>query len=271
MSYILVATDFSETSVNATNYGAALANELKMQLSLVHTFIFPAMLNDVTIPASLIDDTRDDAMEKMGKEQERLMALYPDLKITTSVHYGMLADVLNSGTAENGNPFLLVMGNSNTQEDTSWFFSTLKGISSNTEFTVLAVPYTSTYQTPGKICYADDVEQVQSEQALRMLAELTNHFNAQLDVVNVQPDGSMNDDSYDVGDGPRKVLAGANPKYHYLHNEDTDDAIKSFCTAEKSDWLAIMPGTYGWIESLFHKSHTKTLAQTMNIPLLILH
>ncbi len=271
MSYILVATDFSETSANSTTYAAALASELKMQLSLVHSFIFPAMLNDVTIPASLIDDTRDDAMEKMGKEKGRLLALYPNLQITTSVHYGMLADILNSGAAEKGNPFLLVMGNSNTQEDTSWFFSTLKGISNDTEFAVLAVPYTSTYKTPERICYADDVEQVQSEQALRMLTELTSRFNAQLDVVNVQPDGSMNDDSYDVGDGPRKVLADANPKYHYLHNEDTNDAIKNFCTAEKSDWLAIMPGTYGWIEGIFHKSHTKTLAQTMNIPLLILH
>jgi nucleotide-binding universal stress UspA family protein len=90
-------------------------------------------------------------------------------------------------------------------------------------------------------------------------------------VFNVQQDASLHDDSYDSGEITKEILGDANAQYHYRHLANVDESIREFCHNEQIDWLAVTPGKYSFLEGLFHSSHTKALAKTLNIPLLILH
>lgn len=271
MSYLLAATDFSAVSNNAAQYAAGLALQHNMQLVLFHTFIFPAMVNDMSVPSSLVDDTRVDAEKNLELIAARLKMEYPGIRVKTVVSYGTFVDAVSQYADEAGKPWLLVMGNSNTQENSSWFFSMLKTVRKDLEFAVLAVPLAASFKHVERICYADDIAQKENQRMLDTLRDITLRSRAALHVLNVQEDTSPHDAAYDVGDLTKTILADANPQYHYRHLANVDESIREFCATEQIDWLVVTPGKYSFLEGLFHKSHTKALAEMLLIPLLILH
>ncbi len=99
--------------------------------------------------------------------------------------------------------------------------------------------------------------------ALQLKSEL-HVFNAQKDVYN-------RDNITEIGATTQEALAEASPVYHFRYEVDVDTAILTFCHETGIDLLAIVAGNYSFFESLFHKSHTKALASSLDIPLLILH
>ncbi|GAA4468571.1 hypothetical protein GCM10023093_26410 [Nemorincola caseinilytica] len=271
MSYILAATDNSTTSANAVTYAAALAMRHQMSLVLLHSFVFPVATNDMPMPASVVEDTRADAEKALRATVEKLESSHPGIQISAEVAYGNFLDSIHHYADTHGAPWMLVMGNSNTQEDSAWFFSTLKNASKAFHFPVLAVPFVATYKDVQKICYADDIEQKEHAHALDALRDITLRYGAELHVLNVQEDASLHDEAYDVGDLTKELLADTNPSYHYRHMANVNESIHLFCQHEQIDWLVLMPGEYSFFEGLFHKSHTKALAQAMDIPILLLH
>lgn len=271
MSYLLAATDFSAVSDNAAQYAGSLAVQHDMPLVLFHTFVFPAMVNDVSIPSSLLDDTRADAEKKLELIAARLRTEHAGIRIKTVVSYGTFVDAVTQYADDAGKPWLMVMGNSNTQENSSWFFSMLKTVRKDLEFAVLAVPPAASYKNIERICYADDIDQKEKQRMLDTLRDIALRSKAALHVLNVQEDNSPHDAAYDVGDMTKTILADTNPEYHYRHLANVDESIQEFCTTKQIDWLVVTPGKYSFLEGLFHKSHTKALAEMLDIPLLILH
>ncbi|MCF8448763.1 MAG: universal stress protein [Taibaiella sp.] len=269
MSYLIAATDFSDTSENSVAYAAALATILQADLVLVHSFIFPVMVNDLPLPTSLIDDTQMDAEKKMNVLLKNMQAQHAGLTIKGSVTYGNITDTINNYAAENAGALLVVMGNSNTAADSAWFLSTLKEASHTLSIPTLAIPDNAFYKPISKICLAVDTDQPENLAALKSIADLAQQLNAELHVFNSRAEGTY-DGSQEVSTGTMTTLAAANPQYHYRHLADVDEAILFFCSRYQIDWLAILPGKYSFFEGLFHNSHTKVLAQTTTIPLCIL-
>lgn len=271
MSYLLAATDFSTVSNNAAQYAAGLAAQHNMPLVLFHSFNFPAMVNDVTIPATLIDETRTDAEKNLELIAAKMRLEYPTIRLKTVVSYGTFLDTVWQYTESAGTPWMMVMGNSNPQENSSWFFSMLKTVRKDVNFAVLAVPLATVYSPVQRICYADDLEQKENTHMLNTLKDITLRSKAELHVLNVQEDTSPHDAAYDVGDITKAMLADTNPQFHYRHSANINESIREFCASEQIDWLVVTPGKYNFLEGLFHKSHTKALAEMLLIPLLILH
>ncbi len=271
MSYILATTDFSAVSENSLQYAAALARHMGMPLSLLHSFIMPAMFSDVTIPASLIDDTRTDAVQKLADLSKELVARHPGLAIEEEVLYGTFTDCITQITTDKGQPFVVVMGNSNTNDDASWLLSTLRTAHKNISVPILAVPVESKWHGINRICFATDVEQPEQASVLAAIAAYTTQLKAKLHVLNVQEDASLHDESGDFGEQTKTTLRAVGGQFHYRHNSNIDNGIREFCATENMDWLIVTPGKYSFLERIFHESHTRAMAHTVEIPLLIVH
>lgn len=269
MSYILATTDFSAVSENSVLYAAALGQRMGMPVTLLHSFVMPAMFSDVTIPASLIDDTRTDAVEKIEQLAGALAQQFPGLAIAHEVLYGTFTDCIDQIVADNGSPYIVVMGNSNTLEDSSWLLSTLRTAHKNLSVPILAVPPESKWRNVTKLCFAADIEQPEKESVLNAVANFTTLLGAQLHVLNVQEDASLHDESEDFGVQTKSMLHAVGAQFHYRHNLNIDAGIREFCGMEQIDWLILAPGEYSFFEKLFHQSHTKAMAGTIEIPLLI--
>jgi nucleotide-binding universal stress UspA family protein len=271
MNYILATTDFSKVSENAVQYAAQLAASLQMELVILHSFSFPVMVSDLPLPSSLIDDTRGDAKEKMETISASLSATLPGLQIATVIEYGSFAEVVNQFTVTRGNPWIITLGNSNLSEDTSWLFSTLRDAATDLAHSLLAIPEQATFKPISRICLAVDAEQPANKTALKKLTDIHGTLQCELHVLSIEEALANRYNTPEIDEETRAELAVADPHYHFSYEADVDETIKKYCTEQQADVLALIKGTYSFLEGLFHKSHTRVLASSMEIPILLLH
>ena len=270
MSLIITATDFSATGNNAVNYACALAAAYRSEVVIIHTFIMPVMFSEIPVPATLINDEQNDATAQMRVLTADLQAANPGLDIKGKIAYGDLADALEEYEQNNNNPWVVIIGN-NSQDNNTAFDSTLLETLKNSKYPVLAVPSGTTYQPVKKMCFTYDNKYPGSDLALMQLRDLQQRLGAVLHVLYANPDVPNQDNHKGIDSNSQAILADADPKYHYSYGVSIENTISTFVTEEKPDWLVVMPRRHSFFESIFHKSHTKAMAHSINIPLLALH
>jgi len=270
MPLLITATDFSAVGTNAVHYACNLALAKGSELVVVHTFMIPIMFSDMAMPNNLINDAQNDAESQMKQLVADLIAAYPGLVVTGKTIYGDITDALNEYTAQNKDPWIVVIGNNNAP-DTSSFDSTLMETFKNSKFPVLAVPPSATYKPVKKICFAFDNKYPGSDVALLQLRDLKQLLHTELHVLYAQQDVPNRDNTADIDEQTKTVLSPASPNYHFIYDTSIEKAIKSFIAEKEIDWLVVMPRKHSFFDSIFHKSHTKAMAHDANIPILSLH
>jgi len=271
MSYIIAATDFSDVSKNGVQYAAGLAQALKINVVIMHTFSMPVMVGETPIPASMIDDLQDDAEEEMNKLVADMQQQYRGVMFRGVVACNTVIEGIETYAATHRKPLLTILGNTLTTEHSAWMFSTLREATNDLSFPVLAVPPGATFVQSPKICLALDIRMSNSIQAMEKLNDLSIQLSSTLHVLNVQNDVYNRDNIADVSNEVQVALKDAKPHYHFQYEDEIDDAVQKFCDDNKINWLAVVRGKYSFLEGLTHKSHTKALATKAEIPLLILH
>jgi nucleotide-binding universal stress UspA family protein len=272
MPLIIAATDFSSIADNAVNYSCNLALTQGAKVVIIHSYVFPVMFSDIPLPAAMIDDTQKDAEEKMNLLVGNMRYLYPSLDITGVVVYGTLIDAIHGYVDENVAPWVVVIGNGDTEEQNAWFESSLRDASKHMIYPVLAVPPQAIYKPVLKICLAYDNNPDGNEIAVRQLREIAIRLNAELHIFNAAADVLNRDNVTEINGNTKNMLAIANPRFHFEYEvSNVDEAILAFNEKNAIDWLAIIPRKHSFFEGLFHRSHTKAIARHSPVPLLMLH
>ena len=270
MPLIITATDFSAIAENAANYACRLAIAQNAQLTIIHSFVFPVMFSDIPLPANLINDTEDDLDMQMKKLVTRLKTAYPTLNIQGIVIDGDLIKSLEEYVKNNSEPWLVVLGNSNTGENNNWESIVLAAFK-HLKYPVLAIPPGVTYKQVKKICLAFDNKHEGNDIAFTQLRDITLALNAELQILNAQED-VLNRDNLPITDElAQQILAPANPHFHTIYEVNINSAIEDFISKNEIDWLVMIPRKYSFFEGLFHKSHSKAMARHTHIPIVALH
>ncbi len=270
MSQIIVATDFTAVGDHAVFYACGLAVAQQSSLLIIHTYIMPVMFTDIPVPNNLMNEARHDAELQLQEIVAKLSAEYPGLAVTGKIIYGDIVDALNDNSEEKTDPWLVIIGNSNNQDKIS-IDSTLLDTLRQSKFPVLAVPLGTTYKKVNKICFAFDNKYKGSDVALLQLRDMQQQLNAELHVLFAEPDVANRDNTPDIEEATKTVLAPANPQYHFRYDTSVENAIKAFISEHAIDWLVVIPRRHSFIEGIFHKSHAKAMAYNTDIPVLALH
>ncbi len=121
---VLVPVDFSDYSFRAACLAFDIAYRHKAKISLLHSFINPALTKRVQLTDSLsfeFSETQEiakklikiarDSMDKMETQLKQLIKAgeLPPVKFASEIHEGVPEDVINE-VAKNVNPMLIVMG-----------------------------------------------------------------------------------------------------------------------------------------------------------------
>jgi nucleotide-binding universal stress UspA family protein len=271
MSYILVATDFSALADNAVSYAARLAAWQQRDLIVFHTYTIPILPGEVMIASSIIEEMSQQADEQLQLLTRNLAVAHPGLTIRAVGSPGPLSMAINKYADEHGKPWVIVMGNSNTVSDSSWFFSTLNEATNAINASILAIPPSATFKHIKNICLAIDFSAQQNTVTLGKLSAITDQCRANLHVLHISQTPYTKDNLPLINPITQSMLEDNKPEYHFRVDEDIDHAIHDFCHKYHVDILAVVPGDYSLFEGLFHHSHTKALAKMMEIPLLIMH
>ena len=273
MPVIITATDFSDVAENAVRYACQLAADQDASVIIMHSFIVPIAFSDTPMPVMPIDDSRQIAEERMKKQIQDLHAAYPSLGITGKIMYGDIIDSLEEYIEDEGAPWLIVLGNSGTGEESSlWLGSTALSALKNLPYPVIAIPPGSNYNGVKKICFACDYKHVTGSLPIQHLLEIVKHTGAELHILNVDHNNKGVDPEAPLEtEKLNEYMAPANPQYHFVDDANTDDAINAFVESNHMDWLVVIPHKHSFFEGLFHKSHVKAMVKKSHVPILALH
>jgi nucleotide-binding universal stress UspA family protein len=271
MPEIIAATDFSKAADSAIDYACNLAVSYKASLTIIHSYIIPVSFTDNPMPVMPIEEGRHIAEASIANLLEKLKNNYPQLTINTSVTYGDITDSLQEYT-EGKMPWMIVVGNSTTEDDNLWLGSNLINELRNLSFTVMAVSPGTVFKPAHKICFACDLRNVSHHLPADVIVDLVQKTGASLHVLNVDHDNKEFGTETPVESGAlHELLKDANPHYHYIDNADIEEGIKNFIETNNIDWLVVTPHKHSFFDGLFHKSHTKAIVRRIHIPIIALH
>ncbi len=267
MPVILVATDYSKVADNALQYACELALTQNADIAIVHTYVVPIALGDLSITMP-VNDFRLEAEAGMKRTLAWTREMYPQINFTSTILYGDIVDGINQFTEQYETPMMVVTGNSYTPEKPAWMDSTLLEAFRELQYPVLAIPAETAYAQVRKIGFVYDNKPEGSKTALLQLTAIAAQIGAELHVYHAYTDA---DKDATINEEATTLLAPANPLYHYSQVTDINDDILTFIGKYQLDWLILMPRKHSFFESLFHKSHTRALVNNAFIPVLALH
>lgn len=273
MPVIITATDFSEIGENAVRYACQLANEHGASLTIVHSFIVPIAFSETPMPVIPIDESKEIAEDRMKKELNQLKSEFPDVNMVGKIMYGDIIDCLKEYTETEVQPWMIILGNSGTGEESSlWLGSTALSALKNLPYPVIAIPPAIKYKSIRKICFACDYKHVTGQLPTQQLLDIVSHTKAELHVLNVDHDNAgINTETPLETEELHQYLKPANPQYHFVDDTNTDEAINAFVDNNQMDWLVVIPHRHSFFEGLFHKSHVKAMVKMSHVPIVALH
>jgi len=250
MQVIIAPTDFSEVSLNAVNYAADMATALDAGLLIVHSTelpfsakgIFTQPVNDETEIHEKLDALKNNILTRVNNK----------LTIHTKQVTGVIEDELIR-MCDNKNPLAIVMATHGEGIQELFFIgSTTVYLSKNLNYPLIVVPACITFTPVNKILLASDLENL-NELPFDKIIDIITVFKAGLDIVQVY----NNEEKFEVMSNRISELSyylkKLNPQFHFVKNNNIQDAIIDFAKRNNSDLILTFPKKHAF----FHKSKSK--------------
>jgi nucleotide-binding universal stress UspA family protein len=270
MPIILTATDFSDITNKAVNYACQLASEHAASVIVLHSYVIPIAFSDNPMPVMPLEEGQKIAEDRLNELVQQLNTFYPGISITGKVIYGDIMDNLEDYIEQETKPWLVILGNNG---DTSLLSDSAALNALRTlPLPVLAVPADTVYRPVHTVCFAYDCKQPTNLLPIQELTELVTGMNIELHLLSVA-DRTQEEDAAHAEQSRQlhKLLNPLQPQYHFVANNNIDEAIQAFVASNHIDWLVLAPHKHSFFESFFHKSHTAAMVRMSHIPLVSLH
>lgn len=261
MNTIIIATDFSEASQNATNYGVWLAKEVGASVLLTHIYQVPVSTNDMPVMALPIKEIKDSTDIGLEKLQTNLLKTNQGLTIETEGRLGLVSDEINDLCKER-KALAVVMGSNNSSGiERMLFGSTTSAVVRNAKCPVIAVPPAYKKLSVERIVLASDLQNIPGI-PYENIAAVVQMFKAQLHVVHINQDEEKNPALL------LEKLQSLSPTYKQIRNESVNEGINEYVRAIDADLLLMFPHEHNLMERLFFKLHTEDIIAHASIPVL---
>ena len=271
MKTIIVATDFSETALNASFYAADMALAVNADLILFHVLSIPMPVSEIPVPVD-IDRQQQDAEQNINDLRKKLAwRVNNKVEITTAITAGTFYNELKQ-LCDEFHPYAVVMGSQGTTALERALFGghavyTMKYL----PWPVITVPKNAGYFRANTIGLACDFKNVTGTIPAQQLKSLVKDLNAELHILNTGKQKDYDPDIVFESALVQELLNEVNPKYDLLTGDDTDKAILDFAEKNKLDLLIVLPKRHGVIDRMLHHSHTRHFVLYSGLPVMALH
>jgi len=278
MKTILVPTDFSDTSINATRYAFGLAQQVgAKKIVLCNTFLAPISTTvDPAIPNVGVFDydlMEAASLDGLASIREKLVAEFPnEVEVSLFAKYGYFADDINFICKETGADIIVIGITGGGSLTETIFGSNTTTVAKKAMVPVIIVPAKSCYRKIKKLLLVSDFEDVENVTPTREIKHILDATKAELVVLHIAPNShhSLYEGAFECFTF-KELFAGYNPQFSFVVNPNFAEAINTFSTENSADLTIIIPKKHSLLESIFTKSHTKELAFHSDIPLIAIH
>ena len=273
MKLLLVPTDFSPISDNATKFAIDMAKAIGGKIMLVNMYQIPISFSEVPLVTISLDQLKKISENKLTEVKENIDRISGgNIHVYTQSVLGEVSEEVKK-LCNTLHPFAVIMGTRGVSGIGKFFLgSNSLSIIGKIETPVFVIPPGSTFKPFKKIGLATDMKDVVENMPVEEIRELVTFFNAELHVLNVDyerkhftsytPEESLNLDT---------MLSGLNPVYNFIENKDIDEGLNEFAAKNNIDLLITLPKKHYMLEKILEKSHTRELIYHTTVPLMCIH
>ena len=273
MKTLIVPTDFSAISKNASDYAFEMARSINASILLVNIYNIPVSISEVPVVLTSEEDVRIEA-ERMINELKKEYETRSDnsIKIYTDVKLGVVEEELE-GLCKKINPLAVVMATKGATglERVIFGSNTLTAIK-HLFVPVIVVPPNAKFKKIEHIGFATDFKNVKEITPKEEIEFFTKLFGAKLHVLNIDyKDKHFTPASPEESLMLDMMLKDLSPEYHHIEETDVERAINNFADNYHLDMVLVVPRKHKLLDSIFSKSHSKELALHTHVPMMSIH
>ena len=271
MVNILVPTDFSELSGNATRFAIKIANKLNGTVTLVHvmktvTAVRATMQERIQKIETELTQDATEKLNALAHEFSKQVRFTEPIKLRIAKGAGPFEETLKK-EAKRAHAGLIIMGTHGASglKKVMMGSNTTAVIASGT-VPVMAIPKQGDFKGFRNVIYATNLKNAEKE--LKLLIPYVEKFNATLHLVHVTKSGDKVEALEEKID---KIVEKADYKKivtMVLVDSDVDAALAQYINISKSEMLAMFTRKLSFYEKLFDRSVTRRMAFHSTIPLL---
>ncbi len=271
---IIVPVDFSAASVNAANYAAGFAVATGADMALINIFYSPASSGGAPLPGECITQLFDEANKNITElQQDLLHRTNHNLKIAVQVSEGNIISQVKE-YCETFPHAIVVMGTHVTSASERIIFgSTSLSAMRSLSFPLIIVPTGTRFTGIAVAGLACDLQDIENTVNAAELKQLFSQFHPQLNILHVttKKHGMLNEEEISGAKRLKEMLADFNPSFHFMQNENIEEAIRQFSEENNLSLLIVIPKKHGLFNRLLHQSQSKQMIINTHIPVMSVH
>lgn len=275
MKKILFPTDFSDVANNAFVHALEIANIIKGEILLLHTFEMPIIENQFTPDSfySIYDSIQLSHFNSFKDQIPKLQKIAQDrnldhIKLSHKLTQGdLIYNIKNTITEENIN--FVVMGTSGTTGWEAFFIGSNTGaVVSAVDVPVLSVPIEAQFDKIETIGFTTRFRE-KDRKPLKQVLKIAKKANAVVKCLYVKTSNSdvseetINQWKYEFRDEPIE--------FSIIKSDLVKENIIDFSTHKNIDILAMITHKRNFFSELFNPSLTKKFSDISIVPILAMH
>ena len=262
MKTVLIATDFSPASHNASLYGVEFAKAINAKIILFNAFTVPNPPPSINLSVSRYDIMMQ--TDKILLDEANLLDPGRTL-IEIVCEEGATTDAIISIANEKKVDFIVVGMKGAGKSLKKIFGSTATALAKNTSIPLIIVPEKAKFKKLDIMVFANDAA-VLDKGIPKFITEITQIFKSKLYVVRV----IKNKKVFKLNTPHLLQQTDEATTFEYSVDADISYALNTFIEMNKADMLVMIPHKHLWLKRLFTKSETKDMIFHTHVPLLIL-
>lgn len=272
MKTILVATDFSEASRNASLYAIEMAKAFNARVILFSAYQqIPIPVNESAVIMATEDMKK--VTHQLLEQEVRNLYSEKEIAIETGCKEGPSHDTILAAAREQKADLIITGLKSKARGFRKLFGSTVTALTKKTNTPMIIVPEDTKYTPIDTIAIANDSDLPPGtdNRLLYSLRYIAERFHSKVYIVRVFDDSFR--DVYEWSAHPsklEKMIRTLDPRYERIEGNKIPAALNHFIKGYKVNLLAMLPHKHNFLEKLFIKSTTASMIFETKIPLLIL-
>ncbi|WP_028979309.1 universal stress protein [Sporocytophaga myxococcoides] len=274
MRVILCPVDFSENSLKALEYAAAIASQTQTKLFVLNKFTLTGG-EKIEPSDNVFDKSKEEAEDKLNELRNIILAEYKDVQVDVSVAYGIEPSQVILDFAEDIKADLIVMGTKGAGGFKEIFFgTTTTSVTSKASVPVLAFPVAAKPYLPKSIVYATDLKK-EDRAVLHPLWNFTISLDAQLTFLYVAKDEEKGIDvirnELESSEGFNRIKTTLKVQFAEVKSNDVFGAIQDYANETNAGLIVLGNHQKNYLEKLRKGDLTRLMTMYTEVPLLILH
>jgi len=263
MKTLLIPTDFSKNADHAAHFGLALAQKTKARVVLLNSYELPYA--DTVMTTSLLEVMRKNSNEQLEALKKKYNEAYPEIEIDVMSSMNNSIRAIKTH-AERLGVDLVVMGTKGaTGLQEVLIGSTTASVLSGNVCPVLAIPQDAKLETIEHAAFFIDGRIGKNDgKALDFLSAFLGVIDATLNVVHVYGDVE------EIIEEPELLGKHLTRPYTFgnVYAPEVEEGMAKYIDEHDIQLAVMLKRKYTFIERLFHRSQTASMANHSHIPLL---